>query len=79
MAMSEQSVEEIVEEMEAAHSGSPNALHWYTSRENLCALIADWRKRGEALAKERTETIDVGGEADKRLLNDIHFFPWGRR
>ena len=49
--MTEPTVEEIVAQMERAHAGCPDALHWYTLADDLRALIADWRKRGEALVK----------------------------
>jgi len=68
--MTELSVEKIVAEMERAHAGCPAALHWYTLAEDLRALIADWRKRGDerdSLEKE----LDVLSASHKDLAHRL--------
>lgn len=44
-------IDEIMADMEAAHADCPPALHWYTSAENLRAIIADWRAKKEEIER----------------------------
>lgn len=68
--MTEPTVEEIVAQMERAHAGCPDALHWYTLADDLRALIADWRKRGEARDSLEKE-LDVLSASHKDLSHRL--------
>lgn len=53
--MSEPSVDEIVAEFEMKMTGMREATCVALRSGQVRALIADWRKRGEALARQKTD------------------------